>query len=93
MTGEKKIKLTDDRSKGKDESKKYDLIFRYIEGKLGQGEIDELVDILYNMGGTNFEKATLYIRDMLIAKNLFKESDKVRRGTNSAKEEMKKHLL
>ena len=93
MTGEKKIKLTDDRSKGKDESKNHDLIFRYIEGKLGQGEIDELVDILYDMGGTNFEKATLYIRDMLIAKNLFKESDKVCRETNSAKEEMKKQLL
>ena len=82
-----------DRSKGKDEAKNHDLIFRYIEGKLEPGEIDELVDILYNMGGTNFEKATLYVRDMLIAKDRFKESDKVRRATKSAKEEMKKCLM
>ena len=82
-----------DGSKYKDVEKKHDLIFRYMEGKLAPSEIDELVDMMYDTAGTNFEKATLYMRDWLIAKNLFNGSDEVRMATKSAKEEMKKCLL
>ena len=81
-----------DRSKYKEVEKKHDLIFRYMEGKLEPRALDELVDVLYDMTGTNFEKATLYVRDWLIAKNLFNGTDKVRMATKSAKEEMKKCL-
>ena len=82
-----------DRSKHKDAGREHDLIFRYIGDKLEPDEIDEVVDVLYDMAGSNFEKATLYVRDWLIAKNLFHESDKVCMATKSAKEEMKKCLL